>query len=235
MWPGYLGGANILSNTYENGKGVIICDNDITIIGERTFSPILQGGITDLTHIIFPSSIKRIESTAFFGCNSLTDINLYNTNSVSIGESAFCGCSSLQKLVIPSSVTSIEKSAFEGCSKLIELDIKEGIKNIGDLAFSNCNIHTITIPNSIVTIGGGAFSGCHNLSKFEGKYVSADSRYLIVNGSLKSFAASGLTTTYHVPGEVKSIANHAFAQCPINISLSNNITEIGKELLVVAI
>lgn len=224
--PGYLD-ANILSNAYENGKGIITCDNDITIIGESTFSPLYQGGIDDLTHIIFPSSIKRIERYAFFGCNSLTDINLYNTSSVSIGESAFSGCSSLQKLVIPSSVSSIEKSAFENCSKLIELNLKEGIKNIGALAFSNCNIHTITIPNSIVTIGGGAFSGCHNLGKFEGKYASADKRYLIINGSLKSFASSGLTFKYEVPEEVKSIASYAFLNCPIRISLSNNVTDIG--------
>lgn len=225
--PGYLD-ANILSNTYENGIGIITCDNDITIIGKSTFSPLNPGLDTgQLTHIIFPSSISKIEKNAFFGCNSLTDINLYNTNSVSIGESAFYGCSLLPKLTIPSSVTTIEDEGFERCTNLRELYIKEGIRKIGTLAFSGSKISTITIPNSIITIGGGAFSGCPYLRKFEGKYASADKRYLIINGSLKSFAASGLTFKYEVPEEVKSIASYAFLNCPIRISLSNNVTDIG--------
>ena len=55
-----------------------------------------------------------------------------------IGEYAFCKCSSLTSVTIPNSVTSIGGEAFWGCSGLT----------------------SVTIPNSVTTIGKNAFSWC---------------------------------------------------------------------------
>ena len=53
----------------------------------------------------------------------------------SIGDSAFCECSSLTSIAIPDSVTSIEDSVFSGCSSLISIAIPDGVTSIGVYAF----------------------------------------------------------------------------------------------------
>lgn len=55
----------------------------------------------------------------------------------SIGNSAFYGCSSLTSIEIPSSVTSISNYAFEGCSSLTNIKIPNSVTSIGDFAFYN--------------------------------------------------------------------------------------------------
>ncbi|MDO4801526.1 MAG: leucine-rich repeat domain-containing protein, partial [Prevotellaceae bacterium] len=87
-----FGGANIISNSYKNGKGIITFDRDVTRIGYMAFC-----GCSGLTSITIPNSVK------------------------SIGELAFCGCSGLTSITIPNSVTSIGYSAFDGCSGLTSI------------------------------------------------------------------------------------------------------------------
>ena len=60
-----------------------------------------------------PNTIDR----AFYGCSSLESIILPNSITT-IEDDAFCGCSSLTSITIPSSVTLIESNAFQNCSSL---------------------------------------------------------------------------------------------------------------------
>ena len=62
-------GANIESNTYENGKGVITFDGDITHIGGNSFY-----NCYSLTSITIPNSVTSIGDNAFWSCSSLTSI-----------------------------------------------------------------------------------------------------------------------------------------------------------------
>ena len=57
-------GANIVSNTYENGKGVIVFDNSVTLIGKNAFWDIRSS----LTSITIPKSVTSIEYGAFYNC-----------------------------------------------------------------------------------------------------------------------------------------------------------------------
>lgn len=79
-------GANILSNVYENGKGVITFDGNVTMIG----------------------------NSAFRNCSTLINITIPNSIS-SIGLYAFCNCSGLASITIPDSVNSIEEGTFHSC------------------------------------------------------------------------------------------------------------------------
>lgn len=193
-------GASIISNTYEDGKGIIMFDTMITNVGYGAFMD-----CNNLLSITIPNSVTEIRSTAFYNCNELTSINIPD-GVTSIGNSAFKGCS-LASITIPDSVTSIDSYAFYLCH----------------------NLASITIPNNVTSIEYGAFSCCSNLTAFYGKYASSDNRCLIIDGKLVAFAPFGLTE-YVIPDSVTTIEYDTFFYCNslIDITIPESITTIGR-------
>ena len=104
--------------------------------------------------------IETATNTLIAGCQ-----NTIIPNSVrSIGDYAFCRCSSLTSITIPNNVTSIGNDAFSGCSSLTSITIPNSVTSIGEVAFSSCSsLTSITIPNSVTSIGNGAFCQCFSL------------------------------------------------------------------------
>lgn len=84
------------------------------------FSIFLLANKAQQNNIIFHENTTIIEDYAFYGCSSLTSINL-PSGLTSIGDYAFRSCSSLTSITIPESVTSIGYGAFSGCSSLEEV------------------------------------------------------------------------------------------------------------------
>ena len=105
-------GATIIANYYEDGKGVMIFDGDVTTIGYHAFY-----GCERLASISIPNSVSSIATAAFAYCTSLTSITIPN-GVTSIGTGAFTDCTSLTSVTIGNGVTSIGNSAFWGCSSL---------------------------------------------------------------------------------------------------------------------
>ena len=85
--------------------------------------------------------------------------NNYTYPVVTIGTSAFEGCSNLQSVVLPATVTTINTDAFYGCVKLGSINLEEGLTTISQRAFYNCNLASITIPSTVTSIGSKAFQG----------------------------------------------------------------------------
>ena len=82
----------------------------------------------------------------------------------SIGDNAFCRCTSLGSITIPDSVTSIGARAFYHCTSLESIRIPDGVKSIGYQAFYECaSLRSITILSGNATIENDAFSGCTSL------------------------------------------------------------------------
>ena len=63
----------------------------------------------------------------------------YPTSNDKIGDNAFCDCSGLTSLTLPSDVTEIGNAAFEGCSGLASLTLPSGVTKIGYSAFLRCS------------------------------------------------------------------------------------------------
>ena len=124
--PSYTNGyvANIISNTYENGIGVIVFDDDIYAIGYNTFFNNNQ-----LLSITIPNSVTTIEHSAFQMCNNL------------------------QEVIIPNSVTKILNGAFSTCSSLTHIELPQNLSTIGTYVFQAAGITEITIPSSVTYIG----------------------------------------------------------------------------------
>ena len=102
-------GANIISNTYNNGKGRILFDNDVSMIGEKAFYDCDR-----LTSVILPNSITHIGDLGFWRCSKLgPSINFIPESVTSIGKDAFYGCN-LNIIIIPENVSNIGSGAFFG-------------------------------------------------------------------------------------------------------------------------
>ena len=194
-------GANIVSNTYENGQGVITFDAPVTSIGYG----------------------------AFYECTSLTSVIIGNSVT-SIGKNAFYNCTSLKSVTIGNSVTSIGDQAFAYTS-LTSVTIGNGVTSIGQYAFYGCtSLTSVTIPDSVTSIGYAAFADCYSLKAFYGKFASADNRCLIVDGVLNSFANGCGATEYTIPNSVTSIGEGAFDGCKslTSVTIPNSVTSIGN-------
>lgn len=150
-------GANIISNTYENGKGIITFDGEITSIGDYAFS-------TDnmLTSVKMPNSVMTIGDNAFIG-TSLIDVNIPNSVTT-IGNYAFCRCTSLTSITIPDSVTTIGDYAFYLCTSLTSITIPDSVTTIGGYAFYDCiSLKSVTIGDNVTSIEHETFFGCTSL------------------------------------------------------------------------
>ena len=57
----------------------------------------------------------------------------------SIGDGAFCYCTSLTSITIPENVTSIAYLTFRSCTKLTSIEIPRSVKMVSNNAFYECN------------------------------------------------------------------------------------------------
>lgn len=105
-------GVSIVSNTYSNGKGVIICSGDITQIGKQTFS-----GCSTIKTITLPPSIRVIRDNAFSDCSGINELDIPE-GVEEIGMSIFGENSSLKTLTLPSTLKILRYLAFHNCGGL---------------------------------------------------------------------------------------------------------------------
>lgn len=221
-------GAEIVSNTYKDGKGVIRFDGEVTLIGEYAFKD------RNLRRITIPKGVIEIKEAAFYQCERLNSFEgkfaskdgkcliindiliafapndyFFELSSYSIpdgvkkiGYGAFYHRDKLQHIIIPNSVTEIGNYAFSGCSGLMGITIPNGVTTIGEYAFAGCRrLHRITIPEGVAALSKGVFRYCENLSEIS------------------------------IPNNVRSIKEEAFSHCESlrNITLPNSLETIGKE------
>ena len=125
-------GANILSNTYEDGKGVIVFDGPVTKVGSEAFR-----NCDKLTSVTIPNGVTEIGNFAFYSVNNLQTINIPNSVK-KIGTYSFHYCTSLKNINLPNSLTTIGNEAFEGCEALTTVTIPDSVISIGDIAFEYC-------------------------------------------------------------------------------------------------
>ena len=149
-----------------SGLTSIEIPESVTNIGEYAFS-----NCSSLTNIEIPDSVTYISSNVFSGCNSLVSISLpfigeclKNPSNTSFSYFFETVPTSLKNVEITNG-TSVATNSFSGCSSLETIKIPNTITSIGNYAFRGCtNLKDFIIPKSVTKIGSGAFKACTSLT-----------------------------------------------------------------------
>ena len=194
-------GINSLENTvwYDN----LLSDN--VILGGVLYYKYKAS--TSVTSVTIPKDVLVINTDAFADMGLIITTVNFEAGSAAeeILEGAFRGCSALNSLSIPSTLTKIAASAFDGTAikaenDMLTVDSNEGgkvliryygsatevvltgdIRVIADGAFKgNTTIQSITVTGDLqlLSIGAGAFEGCTELSYMPGLVSSPTIRYV---------------------------------------------------------
>ena len=117
----------------------------------------------DIKEYAINDGTNEIYKYAFSDCTSLTKI-VIPSSVTKIGHEAFRSCKSLRDINIPNSVTTIGERAFQYCDKLKSIVISNSITIIEECLFDWCtNLNHVVIPDSVRKIDNWAFENCKNL------------------------------------------------------------------------
>lgn len=197
------------------------------IIAEKAFYS--SSGNQTLYYIDIPNSIEHICNSAFYGCNSLAEIN-FNEGLKTIGNYAFYQTTNLtSKISFPSTLEYIGsyafansgltyaygmsravnlryigEKAFQYARKLEDFTVSDCVVILGDNAFEGCtSLQTVHLGNSLKKISASTFEGCTKLSK------------LTIGNSVQTIdyrALYGCTSlrTISLPASVRTINEQVF-------------------------
>lgn len=217
-----------------------------TVDGKTVFSvggeAFRESKITSLT---IPSSVKKLEYKAFYGCSSLSKINLGQVESISFD--VFDDCTSLKEITIPKTLKyGGGNGSFRGCTNLKSITLEQGLTVIPDTIFEQTPIESITIPNSVKEIGYNAFKGCTNLSKVDLGQVENISFNVfqdcpslkeitipktLIDGPLVNGVFTGTTNLTNAIFEdgITEIPDYILGNCSgiTNIKIPNSVTKIN--------
>lgn len=203
--------ANIISNTYSGGKGVITCDAPITIINNDAFRE-----CSTLETIWMGNAVTMINDDAFEVCTALTAITLSEALTYLQARVFNASCSLLKEIVIPDSVTGTSLYVFSACS-LDKLVIGSGLtsSNIGTNAFYNVSANTVVtnsvryrdisglntdsvkeiiVGDAVTTLGANAFQGNNVETVVIGRNVTSIGNYAFMSDA-KLTSITSLNTT----------------------------------------
>lgn len=207
--------AVIVSNIYEQGRGIIEFNKQVTDIGWNAFM-----GCKTLTSVILPMGVTEI-------CDG-----------------AFCGCSALEQVVIPDSVIKIGKQSFAGCTALKSISIPNCVEKIGEDAFDSATIVTSrqkAMPQSNEIWYTTADNSTTELLAQISDAQVVENSYTNGKGIIKfdkelsqlannAFYGNTSLTSITLPEGITAIGNYAFSSCRslISISLPQSLKSIGS-------
>ncbi len=201
---------------------------------------------TGLISIEIPSTVVHIEDYAF-GYSKLKELNIPE-GTTTIDQSAFVGCTHLEKVVLPTSLTTLGKNVFLSDSNIKELTFDatksygfsyttgmehlEKLTLIGSGTMQQSNfswdsmissIKEIVIENTITSICDNAFRNFQMLSS------------ITIPNSITSIGTSAFYNcsnlkTIKIPESITNIGSYAFDHCTslVSITIPKNVSNIGN-------
>ena len=214
-------------------------------------------GCSSLKTIHLPRTLKKLSGTATFSdATALTAITLPEEIENTLPEgieitqgSTFRGCTALESIELPASITKINDYMFKDCTSLQRVTAKGTIKEIGNNAFNmtskNKNLVEIPDLSRVTTIGERAFNECaglktvdlHNVTSL-GLEAFCDCEDLSGEIDLsgldtildKAFASDAKITSIRFKNTLRSIGSGAFdgTKNVTTIELPDTVESIGE-------
>lgn len=123
--------------------------------------------------IVIPEGVTKLKRYVFQ--NRSMERVVFPSTMRGIDGSAFSGCKQLKEVILPENVAYIYNGAFAGCKNLEKVQLPSGIEVIDAYAFQNCeNLKSIVLPERLKRVNQQAFGGCKNLRSIELLCINAD-------------------------------------------------------------
>jgi len=225
------------SGELTNGTGNLSGATSAIIDGYTSIGNGAFDGASSLTSVTIPEGVISIGAYAFYGATSLTSINIPASVTTFVDGDTFQGCSNLQSITVDQNNANYS-SSLDGvlfnksqtvlvsfpCGKTGSYIIPESVNSLGDWAFAEVRLSSVTIPSGVTSIGSGAFDGASSLTSL----TFAEGSLLTSIGTYAFNYATGLTSI-SISANVTSIGNNAFrgASSLTSISIPAGVTSIG--------
>ena len=159
-----------------------------------------------ITAIEIGDCVTSLESYAFKG-TSIERVVIPETVT-SFGSSLFYNCTKLMHAVLPKGITEIYDSMFRGCTSLQSIDIPDGVTRFGDYAFDRCSsLASIILPAGVTYVGNYCFSDCSNLRHI----VSFPVKTPTLGGSFRyNFSKVASNGVLAAPAAAKTGSNYSY-------------------------
>ena len=203
----------------------------VTGLGESSFSGtyspdhpkdyILLSFCNQIQSVTIPESVTSIGKSAFEHCSNLDSLTINGVATSMIGAYAFASCTSLTSLSLVGSFQTIGDSAFVNCG-MTSLTIDATITSIEKYAFSSRFLTSLSLTGNVQKIGDYAFANCTSLTS------------LSLTGNVQkigdhAFDSCSSLNTVTFPKSPTSIGSYAFDSCTSlnSIEIPGTVTEIG--------
>jgi hypothetical protein len=180
-------------------KSVIIEGNDGITFADKLFTK-----QTALTSVTLGEGIKATSYQMFTGCSSLENVVL--PESLTKIERVTFAQSGLKSIIIPDNVTEIGDQAFDKCVSLnsVVLGKDSRLEIMGKSVFRNTSIESFEVPSTVKKMGDTVFSGCTQLTTLTLPKSLTD---------VGNTPFTGCTKLQSVTVLMKNIPNSAFSNC----------------------
>ena len=150
------------------------------------------------------------------GSGAMADYGFENISSFDINYPWKSHILEIKKIVIQSGVTRIGNYAFYALPNITSVSLPDGVKSIGEYAFSGWaiggnpapKIEEIKIPASVTDIEDVAFGGCEKL-----KTISFEADSKLVKIGVGAFCNCSELYEVTIPASVTTIGSQAFTRC----------------------
>lgn len=145
--------------TVEDGSPFFVQSDGVLFNGDMTKIIKADTGISG--EYVMPDTVTDIAVCAFSDCRMLTSVSI-SQNVTELVYGVFRNCESLAKVTLPEKLVSIGEAAF--CDSGLEsVSFPADLEKIDDNAFNGTKLYKVSIPRNVQSMGIAVFSRCFDL------------------------------------------------------------------------